>query len=77
MRYFSFNDYETNSVKTMSESEILDHYWDYWSNKMSERGLSSLITKENCINDFIVTNWAWEVFPDQAPAGWDDLTNVR
>lgn len=77
MRYFSFNDIESDSLITWSESEILNYYWDHWSNVMIKRGFSPAITEQNCIDEFIVVYWAWEVFPNPGPIGWDDLTNVR
>lgn len=48
---------------TMTEEEILNFYWDFWSKKMKERYGEdySLITKERCIEDFIIVNWAFPV----------------
>jgi hypothetical protein len=71
MKYFVYNepiynesfDIIDNVLKKYSEEEILNEYWDYWENKMiSKYGENHpLITKQNCIEDWIVTNWAWEV----------------
>ena len=44
---------------TMTEQDILHYYWEHWSNKMLEKGLTP--TKEQCIEDWQVVNWAWEV----------------
>lgn len=62
MRIFVYNDYPSDGVKKITEQEILDEYWDYWKGKMeSKYGVSSnLITKENCVQDWVITNWAWE-----------------
>jgi hypothetical protein len=79
MRHFSFNDYDSDALITWSEAEILNYYWDHWKDMMLKRGFSptsSEITEQNCIDEFVVVYWAWEVFP-KAPSGWDDLTNVR
>jgi hypothetical protein len=77
MRYFSFNDYLSESVITWSEPEILNYYWHHFSSIMLKRGYSPAITEQNCIVEFVGVYWAWEVFPSPAPSGWDDLTNVR
>lgn len=45
-----------------TEKQILDWYWNFWSRKMKERGRpEEYITEENCIEDWVVCNWAWEI----------------
>lgn len=47
---------------TMTEKAILDEYWPYWEMKMLAKYPAGheLITKENCLEDWIAVNWAWE-----------------
>lgn len=60
-------DYDENGnsidvQRTYSEEEILDFYWDWWSEQMIRKygpGHPD-ITHEKCIDDWIVVNWAWE-----------------
>lgn len=51
-----------NVVIEKTEQQILDEYWDYWSGRMIEKfGTGDeRITQENCIDDFVVVNWAWK-----------------
>ena len=44
-----------------TEDEIIEKFWDYWKGKMIEAGLKDKITRESCIEDWIITNWAYEV----------------
>lgn len=46
---------------TMSENEIIDFYFQHWSERMKEIGKADLISRDNCIRDFVVVNWASEV----------------
>lgn len=43
--------------------QILDEYWLFWSEQMRSKWADKehLVTFENCINDYCVVNWAWEV----------------
>ena len=66
MRRYQFNEYSeetSNLVVEMTEEEILEQYWPFWSKKMEEKYGPSheLITTENCIEDWMVTHLAWEV----------------
>lgn len=53
---------EPEYLREWTEDEILEEYWGWWSEKMVKKyGYGhELITKENCIEDWLVTNWAWE-----------------
>lgn len=44
---------------TMTEDEIMELYFPYWSARMKEIGKTDKISRENCINDFIVCNWCY------------------
>lgn len=44
--------------ETLSEDDILNHYWDYWCERMYEVDLDNLISKEKCIEDWCIVYWA-------------------
>lgn len=50
-------------IERMTEEQILNDYWDYWSKRMKEvvGENSPEITKERCIEDWVIGNWAIEV----------------
>lgn len=70
MRYFSYNslsDDGQETVITVSEEDIRDTYYPYWYYRMC-RKLGKQYVDENyciddCIEDFVIINWAWEVAP--------------
>ena len=70
MRYFSYNDYITKPgvddvVLTVSEDDICEVYWPYWYDRMCKKfgkeTVDSQYTFEDCLEDWIVVNCAWEV----------------
>lgn len=70
MRYYSYNDYKTEPgvddyVGTVSEEDIRKTYYPYWHRKMVERFGIEYVEQncsfEDCLDDWIVVNWAWEV----------------
>lgn len=62
MKYYSFSEPGENDlqfVKTvMSEKEILDEYWNYWTDRMKQGGFANQISKERCIEDWCMIHWA-------------------
>ena len=44
----------------MTEEDVLDHYWEHWKDRMTKANKTELITESNCIEDFIIVNWAVE-----------------
>lgn len=46
-----------------TEAEILGEYWEHWSSEMTKKFGADhpLITKENCIEDWVVCHWAQEI----------------
>lgn len=73
MRYFSYNEYDPDHplanetggyVVTMSESEIRKTYWPYWYERMCKKfgktEVDAKFTFEDCLDDWVITNWAWE-----------------
>jgi hypothetical protein len=69
MRYFSYNGYITDPVVdpivvTKSEEDIRNEYWPYWYELMCKKYGKDVVDSkycfEDCLEDFIVVNWAWE-----------------
>lgn len=50
----------------LTETEILDKYWEYWVSQMVDRfgPKCDKITQERCIEDWVVVHWAVEVKED-------------
>jgi hypothetical protein len=48
----------------MSEDEILHHYWPHWYQKMCAKFGKEHVDENygfhDCLDDWIVVNWAWE-----------------
>jgi len=67
MRFWHYNDIEdaitfSPMPRCVDDDEILEMYWEYWSEGMKRRGYPEKeITKEACIDEWVVVNWAWEV----------------
>lgn len=67
-RRWRFDEYmgddQPAKVVTKTGHEILEEYWEFWQQQMVQAGHGEDPTKmtiENCINDYCVVNWAWEV----------------
>jgi hypothetical protein len=45
----------------MTGGQILDQYYIHWSERMIEVGKLPMITELNCVEDWIVVNWAVQV----------------
>lgn len=49
---------------TLSEEEILKEYWNYWyermCNKFGKDIVDSTYSSKDCIEDWIISTWAWE-----------------
>ena len=58
------NDYTPVYVE-LSENEILDSYYEYWSTRMLKINKLPMITTKNCIEDWAVIHWAWLVDSSQ------------
>ena len=46
-----------------SEEQILASYMPYWTSRMIEVGKQDLISRERCLDDWIVVHWACEAKP--------------
>lgn len=66
IRRFAFNEQGQDKPVVMTEDEIRSTYWDYWVGQMTKKfgPESDRINWENCLDDFLVVNWAWEVKDD-------------
>ena len=71
MKYWCYNEYDPNNSKansgyvvTLSEDEILENYYPYWSERMikkfGQEEFDKTYCKLDCIDDWVVVNWAWE-----------------
>ena len=65
MRYFSYmitggERGETYEVETVSEEQILGWDWVDWVREERKKTNPKELTKENCINDWVILNSAWE-----------------
>jgi hypothetical protein len=67
MRYFSYNEVG-EGVVTVSEDDIRKYYWPYWYNRMCEKYgqkyVDDIYSFKECLDDWMVINWAWEVESD-------------
>ena len=54
-----------NSLRCKTEQEILDEYWNFWHSRMVEKFgedvVSEKYSEKDCIEDWMVVNWAWKV----------------
>jgi len=53
---------------TLTEEEIIDFYWVFWSSKMTSKYGESHpeISESNCIKDWIISYDAWRVNDEQS-----------
>jgi hypothetical protein len=67
MKYYSRSTWTLNGDETqiLSEDQILDEYWSYWydemCNKYGKQYVDETYTKDHCIEDWVIVNWAYEV----------------
>jgi len=67
LKYYSYNEYSEDGgeVITLSEQDIIDQYFDYWYSRMcakfGKEHVDANYNKQNCIDDWVVVHWAWEV----------------
>jgi hypothetical protein len=65
-----YPDEKGNDVtEILTESEIFDQYFHYWYQKMCEKygieGVSARYSWKDCLEDWIVVNWAVEVIENE------------
>lgn len=68
MRYWSLaypDESDNDVVETLSEEDIRKQYWPHWYGKMCEKfgkdHVDSNYCFEDCIDDWVMVHWAWEV----------------
>ena len=65
MRVFKYNEYEDAEPRLITEQEIRVEYWPYWYERMCKKfgkeEVDSKFTFEDCLDDWVIVNWAWEV----------------
>ena len=61
MKYYSYviseDDVHIKKI-VYSEAEILAEFWNHWSTEMKGAGFANQISKERCIEDWCLVNWA-------------------
>lgn len=67
MRYWTIVAPDEDGIpiyETLSEDEILEQYWDYWSGRMIEKygeeEFQKNWSKQDCIDDWCILHWSWE-----------------
>jgi hypothetical protein len=77
MRYFCYNVptyidgefIDEGEVVTISEDEIRENYYPHWLRRMYEMHGKEYVdehyTFEDCLDQWIVVNWAWESTTDE------------
>ncbi len=64
MKTYCFFDLSQEEPIEKTEEEILKEYYPYWEKRMvevyGEEKFRSDYTKEDCIMDWVIVNWAWE-----------------
>lgn len=60
--YNEFSEDGNHNVVERNEEQILAEYWDWWYAKMITKygEEDELITRENCIHDWVTMHLAWE-----------------
>lgn len=70
MKYYSYDTWKTDPridsyVVTFSEEQIIKMFYPYWKEQMikkfGEERFEKEFTEKDCIEDWMVINWAWEV----------------
>jgi hypothetical protein len=67
LRYFSYNTLKDDEhlIETMTEDEIRKIYYPWWyermCNKFGKDVVDSTYNFEDCLEDWKIVNWAWEV----------------
>lgn len=75
MRYWSYNEpvWDSdgniigNEVITKSDDDIIKEFYPYWRKRMIEKFGEGIVdcrfNELDCIDDWVVVNWAWESPP--------------
>jgi hypothetical protein len=61
MKYYeiSYPDENNNDIiEILTEQEIIDQYYTYWSTKMIQNVPNPDLSRERCIEDWCIVHWA-------------------
>jgi hypothetical protein len=61
MRVFEFVNGDDGTTEILTEQEIIDQYYHYWSTKTLLNCPDEPITRERCIEDWCIVHWATEI----------------
>ena len=57
---YCYNELDNPDIQEITDDEIIKEYWNYWCEQMLKVKKGHLISRQNCIEDWVVINWAWE-----------------
>ena len=63
MKYWTIvfpGEYDQHVQETWSEDQIIESYYKYWSTACLINNPKADISKENCIEDWVIVHWAVE-----------------
>lgn len=67
MKYYTYvepSEHGDALYVTKSEKEILEEYYPHWYARMAQKHgyitATFLFSEKDCIEDWVITNWAWE-----------------
>jgi hypothetical protein len=63
MKYWTIvfpGEFEQHVQETWSEDQIIKSYYTYWSTKMIQNVKDADLSRDKCIEDWIVIHWAIE-----------------
>lgn len=86
IRYFAYNELGEDNPVIVTEDQIRQSYWPYWKGQMlhaikenspNRRPITEAdITFENCLDEWVVLHWAWDVDQDGNPLNGVDAHGV-
>lgn len=59
MTTYKYQDQEGEHLVT--RDEIIKTYYPWWCEQMRKVGKEAYISEENCVDDWLVVHWAWDV----------------
>ncbi|MCX6783271.1 MAG: hypothetical protein NTZ20_04795 [Candidatus Levybacteria bacterium] len=61
-KIYLYNEQGEDNPLEITDEQIINDYYPYWESRMIKKFGEGheLITRENCIEDWIIINWAWE-----------------
>lgn len=63
-RWYYSNYEDDDQVVSMTEDEIIETYYPHWYSmmckKLGKEWVDESFTKRDCIDDWVIVNWAWQ-----------------